>query len=109
MDTHPEIWKGPSSEGESHSAASAVREERAGLGNSWRAAEEVTSAEMADDAVVRVWTEEGGEGGVGPGYDVEGNSLTAPRFALYLCVCDVCAYIVCTRERKRGREMMLLR
>ena len=34
-----------------------MREERAGLGNSWRAAEEVASAEMADDAVVRVWTE----------------------------------------------------
>ena len=40
----------------------AVREERAGLCNSWRAAGDITSAAMADDVVVRVWTE--GEVGV---------------------------------------------
>ena len=40
----------------------AVREERDGLCNSWRAAGDITSAAMADDVVVRVWTE--GEVGV---------------------------------------------
>ena len=40
----------------------AVREERDGLCNSWRAAGDITSAAMADDMVVRVWTE--GEVGV---------------------------------------------
>lgn len=39
-----------------------VREERAGLCNSWRAAGDFMSAAMADDVVVRVWTE--GEVGV---------------------------------------------
>ena len=39
-----------------------VREERAGVCNSWRAAGDIMSAAMADDVVVRVWTE--GEVGV---------------------------------------------
>ena len=35
----------------------AVREERAGLGNSWRLAGDNMSGVMAGDVVVRVWTE----------------------------------------------------
>ena len=35
----------------------AVREERAGLGNSWRLAGDNMSGAMAGDVVVRVWTE----------------------------------------------------
>ena len=40
----------------------AVREERAGLGNSWKLAGDNMSGATAGDVVVRVWTE--GEGGV---------------------------------------------